>query len=83
VASQLVRPPFDLEVLVFDWTLDTPTKQIIEEALGAASMCWQYPDKAGIFVTSRAEAIADEVLTILYQKSTGNKMSQHHSSTHS
>jgi hypothetical protein len=39
-------------------------KTLINEAVGAASMCWENVDKAGVFQTTQAAAIAEE----LYQR---------------
>ena len=56
---------------MFDWTFETPTEQLIAEAVGAASMCWEHPDKAGIFQEQKAKEIVKEVMAILYQKQFG------------
>jgi hypothetical protein len=32
------------------------------QALGAASVCWEFPEKAGIFDSTRAKAIGDGLL---------------------
>lgn len=50
-----------------DWETD-PTDRMrsaIFQALGAASVCWQYPEKAGVFDSTRAlligEALCEEL----------------------
>jgi hypothetical protein len=37
-------------------------KTLIFEALGEASMCWEFPEKAGIFQSDRAEQIGNRLL---------------------
>lgn len=37
------------------------------QALGAASMCWEYPEKAGIFESDRAKEIGDALLEKLIE----------------
>jgi hypothetical protein len=37
------------------------------QALGAASVCWQYPEKAGIFDSTRAKAIGDALIRKLVE----------------
>jgi hypothetical protein len=59
---------------MFDWTFETPVRQVIGEAVGAASICWEHPEKAGVFNNQQATAIVDEVMTILYLKSFGTPM---------
>lgn len=56
---------------MFDWTAETPIEQLIGEAVGAASMCWEYPELAGVFQSDRASAIVSEVMAILYLKQFG------------
>ena len=56
---------------MFDWTFETPVNQLIGEAVGAASMCWEHPERAGVFNTTKATAIVEEVINILYLKSFG------------
>jgi hypothetical protein len=60
--------------IMFDWTIDTPVKQIIQEAVGAGSMCWEHPERAGVFKTHVALTIADEVMAILNQKQFGREL---------
>ena len=37
-------------------------RTLIFEALGEASMCWEFPEKAGIFQSERAEQIGNRLL---------------------
>jgi hypothetical protein len=37
-------------------------KTLIFEALGEASMCWEFPEKAGVFQSDRAEQIGNRLL---------------------
>jgi hypothetical protein len=53
----------------FDWTVDTPLNEVIGQAVGAASMCWEHPERAGVFKVEQATAIVDEVMNNLYLKS--------------
>lgn len=54
---------------MFDWTVETPIRQVIQEAIGAASMCWEYPEKAGVFNSDKALEISNEVLEMIHRKS--------------
>jgi hypothetical protein len=47
-----------------DITLD----EALGQALGAASMCWQYPERAGIFDDQRAARIMDQLKKLLAEK---------------
>lgn len=40
---------------------DCGLKTFIGEAVGAASMCWETPEKAGIFDSTRASQIVDAI----------------------
>jgi hypothetical protein len=53
---------------MFDWTVETPLPQVIGEAVGAASMCWEFPEKAGVFQSEKASQIVDEVMEIIHRK---------------
>lgn len=37
-------------------------RTLIFEALGEASMCWEYPEKAGVFQSERAQQIGNKLL---------------------
>lgn len=37
-------------------------KTLIFEALGEVSMCWEFPEKAGIFQSDRAEQIGNRLI---------------------
>lgn len=54
---------------MFDWTVETPISQVIGEAIGAGSMCWEHPENAGVFQVDQANKIVDEVLEIIRIKS--------------
>ena len=56
------------ESRLFDWPTDKPIHEAIGEALGAASMCWQYPERAGLFEPETALRIADELIDLLQRK---------------
>jgi hypothetical protein len=47
---------------MFDWTIETPLKQVVQEAIGLASMCWEHPEKAGQFDMDLAIRIGEEVM---------------------
>lgn len=36
--------------------------EVICQAIGAASICWDHPRRAGVFNSDRALAISDEVI---------------------
>jgi hypothetical protein len=48
------------EPLILDHTLGI--EDFICQAIGAASVCWEHPGRAGVFDSERAKQIADEVL---------------------
>lgn len=52
----------------FNWAIDTPVPQIIGEAIGAASMCWEHPHAGGVYDSERASYIMDEVIAALQRK---------------
>lgn len=52
---------------IFGWQIDTPVDQMIGEAVGAASMCWN-PKPEGVFDPERASAIVDELIAALRAK---------------
>jgi hypothetical protein len=55
--------------LIFpEWKIDTPLEEVIGNAIGAGSMCWQYPEKAGVFNDERASQIIDEVVENIRKK---------------
>jgi hypothetical protein len=41
---------------------DLTLEEILFQALGAASMCWEHPEKAGTFDSTRAKAIGEALL---------------------
>lgn len=40
-------------------------KSLVYQALGEASMCWEYPDRGGEFQSDRAKEIGDELMTYI------------------
>jgi hypothetical protein len=38
---------------------------MVMQALGAASVCWEHPERAGVFDATRAKAIGDKLLAAL------------------
>jgi hypothetical protein len=40
---------------------ELPIEEFIGQAVGAASMCWENPEGAGVFDSERAERIAEEL----------------------
>jgi len=36
-------------------------RSVIYEAVGHASVCWEFPEKAGVFDTEEASRVADEL----------------------
>jgi hypothetical protein len=54
--------------LIFNWPPDKPVPEAIGEAIGAASMCWEFPEKAGQFKMEVAAEISEELLTFLKRK---------------
>ena len=50
-----------------EWEVDTPVPQVLSEAIGMASMCWD-PRPEGVFQSEAALQIADDVLSILQKK---------------
>jgi hypothetical protein len=55
-------------VTIFNWDITTPVHEIIPQAIGAASMCWEHPEGAGVFDSERASEIGEELLDILKKK---------------
>jgi hypothetical protein len=51
-----------------EWKIDTPLEEVIGNAIGAGSMCWEHPEKAGVFDTERASQIMDEVVANIRHK---------------
>jgi hypothetical protein len=42
-----------------------PLESAVGQAVGAASMCWEHVDRAGVFDDQRARAVADALLAYL------------------
>ena len=53
---------------MFDWPDDVPVHEAVGQAIGAASMCWETPEGAGEFDSTRASAIVDELMSLLRRK---------------
>lgn len=51
----------------FEWDNDTPLEEAIMQALGAASVCWENPGGAGVFISDRAELIAKELMHFILE----------------
>lgn len=57
--------------------------EAVFQALGAASMCWEHVDKAGVFQSERAKAIGDALLnkialdTLLVEEKKSNTTCPH------
>lgn len=61
-----------MEEMTFDFQTRQGTpltrEEAVFQALGAASVCWQYPEKAGIFDSTRAKEIGDKLLAFLVRE---------------
>lgn len=55
----------------FDWEPDTSIDQMVANVVGAASMCWEHVEEAGVFDSSTAADIADQLIAALHAKSIG------------
>ena len=51
-----------------EWSVDTPVEEIIGNAIGAASTCWESLEGTGVFDSERASQICDEVMAMLKLK---------------
>jgi hypothetical protein len=60
-------PDSDIQAFEFQREQDgtLPLEVVIFQALGAASVCWETPEGAGVFDSTRAKAIGDAVLSYL------------------
>ena len=52
----------------FQWDKDTSIKSAVFQALGAASMCWEMPEGAGVFDEKLACEIGDELMEFLHER---------------
>jgi hypothetical protein len=57
---------------ILGFQYDTPVDEAIGIALGAASMCWEHPQAAGVFDSQRAAAISEELLSFIRYKVLGD-----------
>jgi len=50
--------------ILFDSSPTEPTtlEEVIGQAIGAASVCWETPQGAGVFDSTRAKELLDEVV---------------------
>ena len=46
----------------FDWDAETPIGEVFGQAVGAASMCWEHPERAGVFDDQAASAIVEALM---------------------
>lgn len=51
-----------------EWKLDTPLEEIIGNAVGAASTCWEHLENTGVFDSERASKIVDETVANIRMK---------------
>lgn len=53
---------------IFNWDSNTSVETAVGEALGAASVCWEKPEGAGVFNSIRASQITDELVEFFKEK---------------
>lgn len=51
-----------------EWTTATPIDEAVGQAIGAASMCWEHVEDAGVFDSTRAKQIVDELVQYFESK---------------
>ena len=51
-----------------NWKIDTPLEEIIGEAVGAGSTCWEKLEDTGTFNSEMASQIVDETVAIIRKK---------------
>jgi hypothetical protein len=56
------------ELIFPEWKIDTPLEEIIGNAVGAASTCWENLEDTGVFDSERASQIVDETVAIIKKK---------------
>lgn len=51
-------------MIIFDGGPQQPEtlEEVVVQAVGAGSACWEHLDRAGVFQSERAKAIAEEVI---------------------
>lgn len=49
----------------FDWDDDTTLREAVLETIGAASMCWENIEEAGVFKEQRAIELADQLIEFI------------------
>lgn len=54
---------------------DLSLEEAVFQALGAASVCWETPEGAGVFDSSRCRAIGDRLVTHVIAAKTGKSVS--------
>lgn len=57
-----------LKPLNLFWDAET-VETAIYQALGAASVCWEHPEKAGIFDSDRAKFVGEQLIERLMELS--------------
>lgn len=53
---------------IFEWDVATPIDQVIGEAIGRASVCWENMEGTGVFDSDTASQITQEVLDVIHRK---------------
>lgn len=56
----------------FDWPDDMPVHEAIGQAIGAASVCWENLGGAGVFQSTWAAQVADELEGFIRRKLLGD-----------
>lgn len=51
-----------------EWKIDTPLEEVIGNAIGAGSTCWEHLENTGVFDSERASKIVDETVAIIRKK---------------
>ena len=58
----------DKQPIFPEWKIDTPLEEVIGNAVGAASTCWEFLENTGVFNSERASQIVDETVAIIRKK---------------
>lgn len=66
--KQMCSQTSDFPLIFPEWTTETPVETAVFEALGAASVCWETPEGAGVFESDRAKQIGDELVAFFISK---------------
>lgn len=62
------KPESVISERIFDWTTATPIESAVFEAIGAASVCWESMEGTGVFDSTRAKKIGDELVEYFRSK---------------